>query len=567
MIAISRTGSGRISGGLQVGNDILPAHVTWACRSGCPGSLARKEMRIMPEKKVTYVSMEGDPAFHQAYEDALGMAAQELGHRHPILIGGREVYAGEQFEVRSPIDRDILIGSFQAGGVDEAGRAFREAKEAFPGWSQGGWMERTAIIRKTADRLEADRYRLAALITCEVGKNRFEAVAEVGEAIDMLRYNAGVYEKNKGYEVPMEPEAPGARGVSVMKPHGAWAVISPFNFPVGLAAGMASAALLTGNTVVLKPASAAPFSGLRLCRAFIDGGVPAGAINCVTGPGGPFGQAAVSSPDVDGIAFTGSRDAGMWLYRNLAAGQPYQKPLVTEMGSKNPVIVTAKADLGKAVEGVARAAFGYSGQKCSATSRVYVHESVAGEFIGSLKRRTEALKVGDPREREVFMGPLIDEKAKETFGQAVELCRKDGGTVITGGKFRDEGLLSGGYYPEPTLVTGLPPGNPLVKRELFVPFLVIDTFSTLEGALEKANDTEYGLTAGIFSEDEGEVETFFREIRFGVCYSNRRGGATTGAWAGHQSFGGWKASGSTGKGVGGPYYLLSYLREQAQTRL
>jgi 1-pyrroline-5-carboxylate dehydrogenase len=521
----------------------------------------------MPGKKITYVSMEGDEGLHAAYEAALEKVAGGLGQTHPMFIGGREVRAGDRFEVRSPVDRDILVGSFQRGGEEEAREAFREAKEAFPGWSGTEWGERTAIIRRTADRLEEDRYLLAALITYEVGKNRFEAVAEMGEAVDMLRYNAGVYERNRGYEVRMKPEAPGARGMSMMRPHGAWAVISPFNFPVDLAAGMASAALLTGNTVVLKPTSAAPLTGLRLYQAFVAGGVPAGAVNCVTGPGGPFGRAAVSSPDVDGIAFTGSRDAGMWLYRHFSAEQPYPKPLVAEMGSKNPVIVTGKADLGKAVEGVARAAFGYSGQKCSATSRVYVHEPVAGEFLAALKRRTEALKIGDPRERDVFMGPVIDEKAKATFMDAVEQCHRDGGTVVTGGKIRSEGPLSRGYYPEPTIVTGLPPGNLLVKRELFVPFLVIDTFATLEEALGKANDSEYGLTAGIFSEDEGEVETFFREIRSGVCYSNRRGGATTGAWAGHQPFGGWKGSGSTGKGVGGPYYLLSYMREQAQTRL
>ncbi|MDD1670320.1 MAG: aldehyde dehydrogenase family protein, partial [Methanomicrobiales archaeon] len=499
----------------------------------------------MPEKKVTYVSMEDDPALHQAYEDALGKVAGELGKSHPIFIGGREVLTGREFGVRSPIDRDILIGSFQMGGDDEARGAFREAKRAFPAWGRRGWRERAAIIRKTADRLEADRYLLATLITYEVGKNRFEAVAEVGEAIDMLRYNADLYSKNQGYTVPMEPEAPGARGQSVMKPHGPWAVISPFNFPLDLAAGMASAALLTGNTVVLKPTSAAPLSGLNLYRAFIAGGVPAGAINYVTGPGGPFGEAAVSSPDIDGIAFTGSRDAGMWLFRNFSARQPYPKPLIAEMGSKNPVIVTEKADLGKAVEGVARGAFGYCGQKCSATSRVYVHESVAEEFVESLKKRTEGLKIGDPRERDVFIGPVIDEKAKRTFVEAVDLCKKDGGTVITGGGVCDAGFLSKGYYLEPTLATGLPQGHPLGKRELFVPFLVIDTFATLDEALGKANDTEYGLTAGIFSEDEAEVEAFFEGIRFGVCYSNRLGGATTGAWAGHQSFGGWKASGST----------------------
>jgi len=517
-------------------------------------------------EKVTYVSMEGDPALHRAYEEGLEEAGAELGKSHPILIGGSEAGGAARFEVRSPIDRSILIGTFPLGGEAEARRAFRAAREAFPDWSGRDWKERAEILRKTADRLEADRFLLAALITLEVGKNRFEAVAEVGEAVDMLRYNAGLCEKNDGYTVPMEPEAPGATGRSVMRPHGAWAVISPFNFPLDLAAGMASAALLAGNTVVLKPTSAAPLAGLRLYRAFIDGGVPAGAVNFVTGPGGPFGEAATTSPDVDGIAFTGSRDAGMWLYRNFAARQPYPKPVVAEMGSRNPVIVTARADLGKAVEGVARAAFGYSGQKCSAASRVYVHESVAVEFGDALKRKAESLRVGDPRERDVFLGPVIDEKAGKVFTDAVGLCRKDGGVVITGGNMRREGALSRGCYPEPTVVTGLPPDHPLVKRELFVPFLVMDTFTNLGEALGKANDTEYGLTAGIFSDDRAEVEAFFREIRFGVCYSNRQGGATTGAWAGRQPFGGWKASGTTGRGVGGPYYLLSYLREQAQTR-
>ncbi|HTY52484.1 MAG TPA: aldehyde dehydrogenase family protein, partial [Methanomicrobiales archaeon] len=205
-------------------------------------------------------------------------------------------------------------------------------------------------------------------------------------------------------------------------------------------------------------------------------------------------------------------------------------------------------------------------QKCSATSRVYVHQSVEEEFIGSLKKYTEGLKLGDPRERDVFLGPVIDKKAKETFTGAVELTRKDGGTVITGGRVRTDGPFSRGYYPEPTIATGLPRGHSLERRELFVPFLVAGTFKMFDEALARANDTEYGLTAGIFSEDEAEVDAFFDRIRFGVCYANRRGGATTGAWAGRQSFGGWRASGSTGKGVGGPYYLLSYLREQSQTR-
>ncbi|MDD1718069.1 MAG: aldehyde dehydrogenase family protein, partial [Methanoregulaceae archaeon] len=211
-------------------------------------------------------------------------------------------------------------------------------------------------------------------------------------------------------------------------------------------------------------------------------------------------------------------------------------------------------------------AFGYSGQKCSATSRVYVDRKVSGEFQDLLKERVEALKVGDPRERGVFMGPVIDEKARKTFSDAVATTKADGGTILTGGAFLSEGMFSRGVYPLPTVVCGLPRDHRLSRDELFVPFLVVHEVDSLEEGLREANATEYGLTAGIFSEDDAELGYFFDRIQFGVTYANRAGGATTGAWPGAQSFGGWKGSGMTGKGVGGPYYLLSYMREQSRTR-
>jgi 1-pyrroline-5-carboxylate dehydrogenase len=330
---------------------------------------------------------------------------------------------------------------------------------------------------------------------------------------------------------------------------------------------MAGAALLTGNTVVLKPTSTAPSSGLKLYQAFISAGIPAGSLQFFTGPGKVFGSAVVVNRDIDGIAFTGSREAGMWLQRNFIAGQPYPKPVVSETGSKNPAIVTANADIGKAVEGIIKGAFGYSGQKCSATSRVYVQRSIAAEFTDDLVSAAEKLVIDDPRKKESFVSPVITEKALSIFRDAVARCRRDGGTILTGGSLLEGGIFSRGHYVRPTVVTGLPPEHPLVAAELFVPFLILDTFATLDEALDKANATDYGLTAGIFSEDSGETKEFFQKIRFGVCYANRQGGATTGAWPGSQPFGGWKASGSTGKGVGGPYYLLSYMHEQAQTRL
>jgi len=529
------------------------------------------EMICMPERtKITYTSLLADESIHAKYEDALEQIAAKFGQHHPMFIGERGIFSNVEFEVRSPIDTHILIGYFQKGHEDDAKKAIEVAKKAQPEWMETDWRQRVRILRDAADHLEQKRFLLAALITFEVGKNRYEAIAEVSEAIDFLRYYCDVYEQHEGYVLPQTSNDPREKCKSVLRPYGLWAVISPFNFPIALAANMASAALLTGNTVVFKPTSVAPFSGLKLYQILIQCGIPPGVLNIVTGPGGPFGDVIVAHPDVDGIAFTGSREVGMWLHREYTSRQPYPKPVVSEMGSKNPAIVMSSANLEHAVEGITRAAFGYGGQKCSATSRVYVQNEIASPFIHALKERVEALEVGDPREKGVFVGPLINEPARSTYKDAVEMAKNDiknGGSIVTGGEILNEGAFARGYYVTPTVVTGIPRGHRLLTDELFVPFLVVDTFTTLEEALHQANATEYGLTAGIFSENQHEVEYFFDHIQFGVVYANREGGATTGAWPGAQPFGGWKGSGSTGRGVGGPYYLLSYMREQAQTRL
>jgi 1-pyrroline-5-carboxylate dehydrogenase len=518
-------------------------------------------------KKITYVSLLSDESIHGSYETALDTIGRELGRSHPMMIDGREVTADREFEVFSPVDHSIQIGRFPQGTGKEVKAAIQAARIGFPTWSATRWEKRADIIDQVAGTLENEIFLLAALITLESGKNRFEALAEVSEAVDMLRYYAETFRSHQGYRTPLVPEQPGAVCESVMRPYGVFAVISPFNFPLALAAGMAGAALLTGNTVVFKPASSAPLSGQKLYHAFRTAGVPAGSLQVFTGPGKVFGTEIGRNGDIDGIAFTGSLEAGMWLQRTFTASQPWPKPVVSEMGSKNPAIVTRHADIPAAVEGIVRGAFGFGGQKCSATSRVYVDEAIAEEFNDSLVRAVGQLVIGDPRERGTFIGPLISPQALTVFREAVSLCRRAGGRVLTGGSVLEGGIYSRGHYVSPTVVTGLPPNHQLETAELFVPFLILDTFTTIDEALARANATDYGLTAGIFSKDPEEIRRFFQEIRFGVCYANRRGGATTGAWPGSQPFGGWKASGSTGKGVGGPYYLLSYLHEQAQTRI
>ncbi|MDH7592986.1 MAG: aldehyde dehydrogenase family protein [Methanomicrobiales archaeon] len=520
----------------------------------------------MRGEKITYTSAFADEGVHIAYENALARVEGGLGEVHPVWIDGKAIVAGDAFDVWSPIDRGIRIGRFQKGDATLAQHALKRLHRGFHGWQRTDWKERLSAIESSADLFWRDRFELSALLTLEVGKTRTEALAEVAEAVDMLRYYCRIYEREEAFIRPLASDMPGEVPISLLRPYGAWAVISPFNFPIALMAGMAGAALLTGNTVLLKPTSVAPLSGLKVYESFVRAGIPPEALSFFTGPGEAFGEAVVSMDELAGIAFTGSRAAGMWLYRRIAERLRHPRPIVLEMGSKNPCIVTASADMDAAMEGVVRGAFGFGGQKCSATSRVYVQEEIAAEFLAGLVQMTNALRVGDPRKRDTFMGPLIDQRALAVLHNAVTEAESAGGEIAAGGKVLAHGEFGNGYYAEPTVVIHLPRGHRLFREELFVPFLIVDTFETIEEAVKEANDTDYGLTAGIFSRKEAELEYFFREIEFGVCYSNRRGGATTGAWPGAQPFGGWKGSGSTGKGVGGPYYLYSFVREQSQTR-
>jgi 1-pyrroline-5-carboxylate dehydrogenase len=283
----------------------------------------------------------------------------------------------------------------------------------------------------------------------------------------------------------------------------------------------------------------------------------------VTGPGGAIGDELAENPAVDGVIFTGSRDVGMRVYRQAAQGRP--RPVIAEMGGKNPVIVSASADLAAAAEGTARSAFGFSGQKCSAASRAYVHRRVYDDFLDALARFTAGLNVGDPTRRETYMGPVINRGAYEKFQRVTEQAREEGGRFVSGGDILHGGDYDLGYYVQPTIVDGLPKDHPFFREELFLPFLVVAPVESLDEAITEANKTDYGLTAGIFSRDQAEIQRFFDQVEAGVLYANRRGGATTGAWPGAQTFVGWKYSGTSGKGALGPYYVQQFLREQNRT--
>ncbi|MFQ5761930.1 MAG: aldehyde dehydrogenase family protein, partial [Candidatus Bathyarchaeia archaeon] len=400
--------------------------------------------------------------------------------------------------------------------------------------------------------------------TLENGKNRYESIADVDEAIDFMRYYSHEIEANNGFRKEMGQAYPSERTSSTLRPYGVWTVIAPFNFPVAIATGMSVGALITGNTIVFKPASDTPLTGLRLYEILTEAGLPEGVMNYVTGSGGEIGSELVENPRVAGIVFTGSLEVGMSIYSSLSKGRA--KPFIAEMGGKNPTIVTAKADVEAAVEGVALSAFGYGGQKCSACSRVYVQRELLADFTAKLVERTKQLTVGNPTLKENYMGPVINDRAYRNFQHYAEIAQTDG-KVLTGGRVKSEGELRHGFYVEPTIVADLPVDHRFFKEELFLPILSVAPFDSFDEALKLANSVEYGLTAGIFTQDEGEMAQFFDRIEAGVAYANRKMGATTGAMVGAQPFVGWKLSGITGRGAGGPHYLPQFMREQSRTKV
>jgi 1-pyrroline-5-carboxylate dehydrogenase len=520
------------------------------------------------QTKITYATMSADRMedLHRELDDAIARATSSFGRSYPLMIGGREVRASSEFDDRSPIDTRMLLGTFQSASRQQVSDAIRAAKAAFPAWSARPWRDRVSLLKKAADGIRERRWELSALMGYEAGKNRLECVGDVEESADLIEYYCQQLEKHEGFATRLGTLGPNEENTSVLRPYGVWAVISPFNFPLALAAGPSGGTLLAGNTVVFKPASATPLLGYKLYEVMAEAGLPPGVFNFVTGGGSTAGQELVDNADIDGIVFTGSKNVGMQLIRDNAA-RPVPRPLIIEMGGKNPALVMKSADLDKASDGVMRSAFGAQGQKCSACSRVYVSQAVRDEFVHLLVEKTKRIKVGNPLDRDVYLGPIINEEAVKTYERAIAQAQRDGGRVLTGGRRITDGEFAHGYFVEPTLVDGLPTSHPLFSEELFVPITVIGDVATLDEAIDLANKSEYGLTAGIFSEDDREIEEFFNRVQAGVTYVNRRAGATTGAWPGINSFGGWKASGSTGRGTGGPYYVQQFMREQSRVRI
>lgn len=513
--------------------------------------------------KITYTSASGPDMelFHRYFDEGLAWAKSQLGKTYPIHINGKDISPNSKpSTLTSPIDTSLVLGQFAVADISHIEMALNAAQEAKKSWDQIGWQERIKFMRKASAEIRRRKWELGAVMSLEVGKSRMESLGEVEESADLIDYYVRIMEENNGFFKVMGP-SPNEKTASVLRPYGVFACISPFNFPLALATGMSSAALIAGNVIVFKPSPETPWTGFLLNEIYQAAGLPKGVFNFITGNDSVIGDPLWKDPRVDGLAFTGSKEVGLRMIKEFPGN--WAKPALTELGGKNAAVICESANLDIAAEGVMKSAFGLQGQKCSACSRVYVDKKIADAFIKKLLEKSAPIKIGDPTQRDIFLGPVINERSVKRFEEAVASAQKSG-KILAGGKRLKEGVFAKGHFVEPTIAE-LPLGHELFSRELFVPFVAIGRVDNLDQAIQESNKVEYGLTAGIFSSKKEEIERFFNEVEAGVCYANRKGGATTGAWPGVQSFGGWKGSGSTGKGGCGPYYVSQFMREQSRT--
>ena len=515
--------------------------------------------------KITYTSANVDlELFHSMFDEALVRVRGASGKEYPMYIDGKAVTTtAEQIVDTSPIDTSRVLGTFHTARPEQIDLAVKAARAAAREWAHRSAEERIAPLRRAATLIRERKFDLAAIMSVEVGKSRLEAMGDAEESADLIEYYCQQMLDANGFVREMAKMTPVERNIDVLRPFGVFACIAPFNFPLALSAGMSSAALVAGNTIVYKPAEEAPWTGVKLYEIYRDAGIPAGVFNLIQGDGHIMGDAIWRHPGVDGVVFTGSKEVGMRIFAEFSA--KWARPCLLELGGKNAAIVMDTADIDMAAEGVMKSAFGLQNQKCSATSRVYVHKFVAKEFIEALVAKTQKLVIGDPSERDVYFGPVINAKAVERYERAVEQARAEG-TLLLGGTRLTRGPQARGHYVSPAIAT-LPLDSSLFRTELFAPLLAIGEISSFDEAIAEGNRTEYGLTAGIYSGSDEEVARFFDEIQAGVCYANKRTGATTGAWPGAQAFTGWKGSGSSGKGGCGPYYVMQFMREQSRTTI
>lgn len=496
------------------------------------------------------------PDQQQAFQQALQKIQKEvLGRTWPCWIGGEQVRGSATFETHDPGEVTRLVGRFQKLTAAEANVAVEKAHAAFPAWADTPVEQRVRIFLAAAQQLRERKHEFSALLCYEVGKSWAEADADTAEAIDFLEYYAGQMLRMAEPQ-PVTP-VPGERNQMIYIPLGVGVIIPPWNFPLAIMAGMTSAALLAGNTVVVKPASQSPAIAAMWVELMYACGLPKPVLSLVTGPGSEVGGAMVQHKLTRFISFTGSRDVGLWIFEKSSKTQPGQiwmKRLIAEMGGKDSILVDADCDLDKAVDAVVASAFGYQGQKCSACSRAIVHEKVYDEFVRRIVPKVEAIRLGHPSEKGITFGPMVDGAAKRKTLEYIEAGKKEGRLLLGG----TEGPRTG-HYVVPTVFADVSPTAKIAQEEIFGPVLAIIRVKDFEEGLAVANNTEYGLTGSVFTRNEQHKAAARRRFHVGNFYINRK---CTGALVGAHPFGGFNMSGTDSK-AGGPDYLLQFL--QAKT--
>jgi 1-pyrroline-5-carboxylate dehydrogenase len=487
---------------------------------------------------------------------ALDRVRGQLGREYDLVIGGRRVRTADKLQSINPARPSEIVGIHQKAGKEHVEPAMQAALTAFESWSRTPLEERVSLLFRTADLLRERKFELMAWLVFEVSKNWAEADADIAETIDFCELYAR--EALRLAKVKAAVQLPGEHDQLFYIPLGVGAVIPPWNFPCAIMAGMTLASIVCGNTVILKPSSDSPTIAAKFVEILEEAGMPEGVVNFCPGSGASFGDAIVAHPKTRYIAFTGSREVGLRINKvaaDRAPGQIWIKRTILEMGGKDAIVVDADADFDAAVDGVAAAAFGFQGQKCSACSRAIIDERIYDKFLEHLKKRVEDITIGDPAGNS-NMGAVINEGSMKSILNYIEIGKREGRLITGGERAPDAGE---GYFIQPTVIADIKPKSKLEQEEIFGPVLAVIKSHNFEHGLEIANDTEFGLTGAVFTSSPEKIELAKREFHVGNLYINRK---CTGAIVGAHPFGGFNMSGTDSK-AGGPDYL--YLFTQAKS--
>ncbi len=490
----------------------------------------------------------------RAMREAIAKVRSELGREYDLVIGGKVIKTEGKIKSLNPAKPSEVVGIHQKAGAEHVDAAMQAALKAFETWSKAPIEQRVGLLLRASEIIRERKFEFCAWLVFEVGKNWAEADADIGETIDFLEFYAREALRLHAAETPVQ--LPGEHDQLRYIPLGVGAVIPPWNFPCAIMAGMTCAAVVCGNTVILKPSSDSPTIAAKFFEVLLEAGMPDGVVNFCPGSGATFGNAIVEHPKTRFVAFTGSKEVGLDIHARAAQprkGQIWIKRTILEMGGKDSIIVDADANIDAAVEGVAAAAFGFSGQKCSACSRAIVDEKIYDPFVAKLKERVNKITLGDPAEN-APMGPVVNEGAMKTILEYIEAGKKEG-RLLTGGA--REGTE--GYFIAPTVITDVPPMGKISQEEIFGPVLAVIKAKGFEDALAIANNTEFGLTGAIYTSSQEKIDRAKRDFHVGNLYINRK---CTGAMVGAHPFGGFNMSGTDSK-AGGPDYL--YLFTQAKS--